>query len=186
MANPDRPRGFTAVGTLSGRPLMGQIKTIGMGDGEDCFVGDFLNLASGLALVADTNDAALLGVAVGFGKVDGDGVPLGPFNPNSLETLYYDDSASTHTEWVVYYVPVQDTVFEVQTAVDLSASVIGDPCDLLGTAGDTASGRSRQEVTTSTNADFIIVDRPHLVDNDASLVNEQVYVIATSAEQAYL
>jgi hypothetical protein len=185
MANPDRPRGFSAVSTLSGRPLMGTVRTVGMGDGEDCFVGDIVNLASGLALVGDTNDAAFLGVAVGFGKVDGDGVPLGPYNPDSLETLYYDDSASTHTEWVCYYVPAADTVFEVQTAVDLSASAIGAPVDLLGTAGDTASGRSRQEVTTSTNADFVIVERPNLVDNDASLSNEQVYVMVTEAEQAF-
>ena len=184
MANPDRPRGFSAVGTLSGRPLMGSVKYIGVADGADVFVGDFLELASGLAAVAATTLSAGLGVAVGFGKVDGDGVPLGPYNPESLETLYYDDSASTHTEWVVYYVSVQDTVFEVQTAVDLSASVIGSPCDILATAGDTASGRSRQEVTTSTNADFLIVERPKLVDNDPSLINEQVYVAVVVADQA--
>lgn len=183
MANPDRPRGFSAVGTISGRPLMGAVKTIGVTDGADIFVGDFLELASGLAAVAATTLSAGLGVAVGFGKVDGDGVPLGPFNPNSLETLYYDDSASVHTEWVVYYVPAYDTVFEVQTAVDLDA-VIGDPCDILATAGDAASGRSRQEVTTSTNADFTVVGLPLQVDNDPTLVNAQVYVAVTVADQA--
>jgi len=186
MANPDKPRGFTPVKHTSGAPWTGQVRTIGVTDGVDLFIGDALNLESGLAAIGATNDTALLGVAVGFGKKAAMSNSKGTaFNPDNLSTTYYDDSASTHTDWVVYYVPFQDMIFEVQTAVDLSASGIGATCDLLATAGDTATGRSKQEVTTSTNADFIIVERPDYPNNDATLVNERLYVQAVTAETAF-
>jgi len=184
MANVDRPNGFRAVKTLSGAPLSGMIRTVGMGDGEDIFAGDLVSLVSGLALPADTNDAAILGVAVGFGKVDGDEVPLGPFNPDALGTRHYDDSASTNTEWVCYYIPADDVIFEAQTATALTLKV-GDPCDLLGTVGNTTTGISAHEITTSTNADFTIVERPYSVDNDRTLVWGRYWVMVTRAEQAF-
>lgn len=185
MANTDRPRGFNPVGTISGRPLMATLRTIGVTDGADMFVGDLINLASGLGAVAATNDAALLGVAVGFGKVNGEGVPLGPFNPAALTPSFYDDSASTHTEWVVYYVPVYDTVFEVQNTA--SSAAVGTALDLVVTnAGSQTSGRSGQEVGTSTNADFVVVGLPKLVDNDNTAANATVYVAVTNAEQAFI
>lgn len=184
MANVDRPNGFTLVKTFSGAPLSALVRTVGVADGEDIFIGDIVNLESGLADPGATDDAALLGVAVGFGKVDGDGVPLGPYNPADLTTIYYDDSASTHTEWVVYYVPVQDAIWEAQTATALTLAV-GASCDLADAAGDAASGRSRQEITTSTNADFVVVEIPKIVGNDPTLVNGRYYVSVTRAEQAF-
>jgi hypothetical protein len=186
MANQDKPRGFTPVKHTSGAPWTGQIRSIGVTDAADMFIGDALNLASGLAAVAATNDSALLGVAVGFGKKsDMTNQVGGAYNPSDLTTIYYDDSANTHTDWVVFYVPFNDMVFEVQTAVDLSASGVGATVDLLATAGSTTTGRSNQEVTTSTNADFIIVERPDYPDNDATLVNERLYVQAVTAETAF-
>lgn len=184
MANVDRPNGFTLVKTFSGAPLSSLIRTVGVADGEDIFVGDILNLESGLADPGATDDAAFLGVAVGFGKVDADGVPLGPFNPDALTTLYYDDSASTHTEWVVYYIPVGDAIWEAQTATALTLAV-GANCDLADAAGNAASGQSRQEITTSTNADFEVVEVPYIVGNDNTLVWGRYYVSVTRAEQAF-
>lgn len=184
MANTDRPNGFRPVKTLSGRPVNGTIRHIGVADGEDIFIGDILNLETGLADPAATGDAALLGVAVGFGKVDADGIPLGPFNPDDLGKRYYDDSASTHTEWVVYYVPVEDVIFEAQTATALTLA-IGATCDLLDAAGSVTTGRSAQEITTSSNADFTVVEIPHYPDNDNTLVNGRYWVMATRAEQAF-
>jgi len=186
MANPDKPRGFTPVKHTSGAPWNGQTRSVGVTDGTDMFVGDLLSLTTGLAAVAATNDATLLGVAVGFGKLDDMSNSQGAaFNPDNLSTVYYDDSASTHTDWVVYYVPIQDMIFEAQTAVDLSASVIGANVDVLATAGNTATGRSNQEVTTSTNADFLIVERPVYPNNDSSLINERLFVQATRAETVF-
>lgn len=185
MANVDRPNGFRPVKTLSGAPVTSLIRTIGVADGADVFVGDALNLASGLAAVAATNDAAILGVAVGFGKKDAQSqlVP-GPYNPTNLGKVFYDDSESTHTDWVVYYVPADDVIFEAQTATALT-KVPGDTVDLLATAGDTTTGRSRHEITTSSNADFTVVEVPSYPDNDQTAVWGRYHVMVTRAEQAF-
>ena len=186
MANPDKPRGFTPIKYTSGAPWTGQCRAAPCGDGEDIFLGDFVSLVSGLVLPADTDDATLLGVAVGFGKkTEFQKNAAVAVNPDNLGTLYYDDSANTHTDWLVYYVPARDMIYEVQTAVDLSASTLGATCDLLGTGGNTATGRSQQEVTTSSNADFIIVERPEYPDNDPTLINERLWVQAVQTETVF-
>ena len=186
MANVDAPRGFTPVKMLDGSPWQGQVRTIGPADGADIFIGDLINLESGLADPAVTNDAAILGVVVGVGKENGmDGAGATAFNPDSLTTLYYDDSASTHTDFVIFYVPVKNLVMSVQTAVDLSASVVGDTCDIAGVNGSTVTGRSIMEATTNSNADLTIVELPNIVNNDLSLVNAEIYVMVTEAEQAF-
>ena len=184
MANADRPRGFRPVGTMSGAPWQNTVRYVGVADGEDIGVGDMLNLESGLADPMATNDTAILGCAVGFGKVDGDGIPLGPYDPDNLGSPFmYDDSAQTHTDWVVYYAPASDCIYEVQTNADLDLSV-GDAVDLVDGA-PTANGGSIQEVGTSTNADFQVVALPKRPDNDNSLANADVHVIVTPAERAF-
>lgn len=183
MANADRPRGFRPVGTMSGGPWTATVKYIGVADGEDIGVGDMVNLESGLADPMATNDAAILGAVVGFGKVDADGIPLGMYDPADLNNpRLYDDSAETHTDWVCYYAPAADCIFEVQTNADLDLSV-GDPVDLVDGAPTTAG--SIQEVGTNTNSDFVVVALPKRPDNDNSLANADVHVIVTRAERAF-
>jgi hypothetical protein len=184
MANVDRPNGFKLVKTFSGQPVNALIRSIGVADGEDIFVGDALNLESGLADPAATNDADLLGVAVGFGKKNTMSQQAGDVNPDNLTTLFYDDSANTHTDWVVYYVPFSDGVFEVQTATALTLA-IGATADLSDATGDSTSGQSRQEITTSSNADFIVVGTVDRPDNDSTLVWGRYLVTAVKAEQAF-
>lgn len=183
MANIDRPNGFKPVKTLSGASWRGSLRAIGVADGADIFVGDPLNLASGLAAPGATNDASFLGVAVGFGKLI-DGLPVGPFDPANKDNTYYDDSASTHTDWCVFYVPADDMIFEAQTATALT-KVVGDTVDLLYTAGNTTTGQSACEITTSTNADFTVVEIPNLIDNDPTAVWGRYNVMFTRAEQAF-
>jgi hypothetical protein len=183
MANSDRPNGLRAVKTISGGPVTGLIRAIGVADGADIFVGDPINLESGLAAPGATNDAAFLGVAVGFGKFDGR-IPTGPYNPDNLSKRYYDDSESTHTDWVCFYVPAEDVIFEAQTATALTM-VVGDTCDLSYTAGSTTTGTSACELTTSNNADFNVVEVPVKPDNDPTLVWGRYYVMFTRAEQAF-
>lgn len=187
MANIDRPNGFKFVKTISGAPVTAVIRAIGVADGADIFVGDALNLASGLGAAAATNDAAILGVAVGFGKFDKDGrTPLGPFNPANLNStgMFYDDSASTHTEWCVYYIPADDAIFEVQTATALT-KVPGDTADLSAGTGSSTTGQSAHEITTASNADVTIVEVPNLVGNDPTAVWGRYWVMFTRAEQAF-
>ncbi len=186
MANSDRPNGFVPVKTLSGGPWTGLIRTIGVADLEDIFVGDMINLESGLADPMATNDADILGAVVGFGKLDPmTGRVNGAFgDPSNLDTIYYDDSASTNTDYVAFYVPADDVLFEVQTATALTLAV-GATCDLSDAAGDTKVGISRQEITTSTNADFMVVEVPDIIGNDNTLVWGRYWVMVRRAEQAF-
>lgn len=186
MANVDRPNGFKPVKTLSGRPWESAVRYIGVADGADIFLGDALNLESGLGAQAATNDAAVLGVAVGFGKVDADGIPLGPFNPDDLGKRYYDDSASTHTEWVVYYVPAEDVVFEIQTSA-ADTLVVGETIDFVVGTGSATTGRSAMEINggVATNADLTVVEVPKYPDNDQTAAFGRYWVMFTRAEQAF-
>lgn len=185
MANPDRPSGFRFVKTLSGAPMASVIRSVGVTDSADMFRGDLISLTSNLAAVSATDDATFLGVAVGFGKVsDMTAEYGGAFNPDNLTTIYYDDSASTHTEWRVFYVPVDDAIFEVQSNADLDAA-IGDPVDLVATAGSVTTGISAHEVGTNTNTDMYIVDIPPYPDNDSTLANTRYHVTITKAEMMF-
>lgn len=186
MANPDKPNGFKLVKTLSGAPVASVVRSVGVTDGTDIFHGDLISLTSNLGAVAATNDATLLGVAVGFGKIsDMQGEYGSAFNPDTLTTLYYDDSASTHTEWRVFYVPVDDAIFEVQSDTDLDLA-IGDPCDLLvTTAGSAVTGISGQQVGANTNTDMYVVDIPPYPDNDSTLANTRYHVTITKAEMMF-
>lgn len=187
MANPDKPRGFKFVKSLSGAPVSAMARSIGVTSGTDLFVGDLLQVTSNLAAVGAPGSTTFLGVAIGFGKVSSmQGEYGGAFNPDNLTTLYYDDSASTSTEWRVWYIPVDDAVFEVQTDSTTSGLAIGDACDMVATtAGSTVTGRSGQELDASSNADMHVVDVPPYPDNDASLVNATYHVTITKAEMVF-
>lgn len=186
MANIDRPNGLRPVKTFSGAPWTAMVRATGVADGADIFVGDPVNLESGLAAPGATNDASFLGVAVGFAKKDSFSAEAigGNFNPSDLMTRYYDDSASTHTDWICFYVPADDVLFEAQTATALTL-VVGDTCDLSYTAGSTTTGISACELTTSSNADFTVVEIPKYADNDATAVWGRYWVMFTRAEQAF-
>jgi len=185
MANKDAPRGFTPIKFLDGSAWTGQVRTIGPADGADIFIGDLINLESGLADPAVTTDVDIIGCVVGVGKKTAyEAAAAGSFNPDNLTTLYYDDSASTHTDWVIYYVPTLNLIMEAQTAVDLSASVVGATVDLTGANGSQVTGRSIMEVTTSSNTDLTIVELPQIVGNDLTLINASVYVMVDFANQA--
>ena len=178
MANVDRPNGFRPVKTISGAPLTGIVRSVGVADAADIFIGDALQLASGLAQRLAV-EGVVLGVAVGFGKKDSMSQEAGgPFNPDDLMTRYYDDSANTHTDWVVYYVPAEDAIFEAQTdgAVTL---VVGEAQDVTVGSGNTTTGISDMEISstaTTNDGDVMVVEIPSIVGNDPTLAAGRYHV----------
>lgn len=178
MANADRPLGFRPVKTLSGRPVNSIIRTVGVADGADIFINDAISLTAGLAGRMAV-EGVCAGVAVGFGKVnDMENRHPGPFNPDDLMKRYYDDSASTHTEWVCYYVPAEDCIFEAQT--DAAATlVVGEAQDIVVGSGSTTTGLSDMEIDAdglTNDGDVVVVELPEIADNDLTLANAVYYV----------
>lgn len=180
MSNPDRPNGFRFVKTVSGAPVSGLIRSVGVADGADIMVGDAIALSSGLATKL-TVEAVCVGVAIGFGKKNtmSQEVP-GPFNPDDLITKYYDDSASTHTNWVVYYIPAEDAIFEAQSdgTTDL---VVGEAQDIVDGGGSTTTGLSQMEIdddALTNDGDVVVVEIPSGpgYDNTASTANRRYWV----------
>lgn len=180
MSNVDRPNGFRPVKTFSGAPVSSLIRTVGVADGTDIFLGDAIKLSSGLAAAVTAHADVVLGVAVGFGKVSAEGIPMGMFNPENLNlgSQYYDDSASTHTEWVCYYVPVNDVLFEAQFDGAPTTPVIGQGYGLTYTTGSTVTGVSAQEIDGDdvTDIDVQLVDFVRMPGNTPTIIHGRVLV----------
>lgn len=178
MANVDRPNGFKFIKTMSGAPVSGMIRSVGVADGADIFVGDALELASGLAQRFTVGDECL-GVAVGFGKKNDMTLEHGgSFNPDDLMTRYYDDSANTHTDWVVYYIPAADAIFEAQMD-DAETAVVGEAYDVLIGSGNTTTGMSDMEIdhdALTTTGDVVVVEIPNYPDNDPTAAYGRYWV----------
>ena len=180
MANVDRPNGFTPVKTRSGAPVTGLIRQVGVADGGDIFIGDALTLSSGLAAASTAAADTIIGVAVGFGKKDPSSKQwTGAVNPNDQETQYYDDSANTHTDWAVFYVPAEDVIFEAQFDGTPTTPTVGQGYGLIYTTGSTVTGRSLQEIDGDdvTDIDVVVVELPQAPRNDVTAAYGRVYVM---------
>lgn len=178
MANVDRPNGFRAVKTVSGGPVTGLIRTVGVTDSGDIFVGDAISITSGLATPLAV-EGICAGVAVGFGKKNATLENGGPFNPDDLMTRYYDDSASTHTDWVCYYVPAEDVIFEGQVDDTAEVGVVGEAYDIVATAGSVVTGISAMEINgnaLTNDGDVVVVEIPNIVGNDPELAFGRYWV----------
>jgi hypothetical protein len=193
MANPDRPRGFRPVKTKSGAPYTGHIRAVyslaadrssdSTNNHGDIYIGDPIVVdTSGVVAFADSN-VAVTGVAIGFGHAStvnfgADGTiysPAPPFDPSNLTKRYL---AYNEAGWV-YYVDVQDVLFEIQSASDLDLEV-GSLADTTGAAatahGSRTTGFSDVELTTASDNDVKVVEIVLAPDNDPTLANTRYLV----------
>jgi len=178
VANVDRPNGFHFVKTISGAPVAGMIRSLGVTDGADLFIGDAVSITSGLVARAAVEDA-IAGVIVGFGKKNSmTGSNPQSFNPDALITRWYDDSANTHTDWVAFYIPAEDAIFEAQTD-GTTELVVGEAQDITVTAGSATTGLSGMEINDdalTNDGDVVVVEKPVKPDNDFSEANARYWV----------
>lgn len=177
MANVDRPRGFTPVKYVDGTPWRGECRTIVPKDGADIYIGDALTLDGGTADQFASGDTAVLGVCVGVGMKDKmTGYYASAVNPDNLNEIWYDDSDHTNTDFVIYYVPAKNMIFEVQSDIDASAATVGTLYDVTVGTGS-ASGRSAMQLTTDSNHDVYVVELPQTVGNDPTSIWASYYVM---------
>lgn len=147
MANVDRPRGLTVIGTIDGSPVSGAVRErpVDASNATAIFPGDAVILEDDGNVAPYTSGGGnLLGVCVG---VVVDRAQAKTEHPGYLP-------ASTAGSILVAEGP--DLLFEIQEddgGTALTSAAIGSNADILATAGSTTTGRSAHELDRSTITD---------------------------------
>jgi hypothetical protein len=188
MANTSRANGFTPVKTRSGAQWTGMIQYVDSAAADrssdttnnhgDIYVGDPITIhTDGTVIPADSN-ALVAGVVVGVGPVTGGPTHgrAGMWKATDLTRrhLPYDEAGR------IYYVPVADVLFEVETAsdLDLSPGELADFNLVAGTAhGSRTTGLSNVALVVASDNDVQVVENVTRPDNDISLTAARHLVI---------
>jgi len=162
MSNIDNPNGAKPVGTLSGAPWQGLVRSyMADGSGADIFIGDFVEMnTDGYIDVAAAGSVEIIGVCVGIQPAQAGqtnmvtdhymSTGVGP----DLSRKYYDASVDGATWLLVVTGP--DVLYEIQEdgdTSDLALTDIGRNADLVDPGGSTTKGHSLQEIDSDSVAD---------------------------------
>ena len=156
MATPVAPFGFRPVRTMSGSPWSASVQHVLMSGAANCFVGDLVKFVTdgaaagkvvngikcdgmiqGTSQTATTTGADTIGVIVGF-------LP----DLTNLSTNYRVAS----TDRIALVCTGRDVVYEVQEDAvggNFAAADMGLCCSIVATAGNTATGRSKQTIDSN-------------------------------------
>jgi hypothetical protein len=146
MANVDAPNGFTPVRHLTGGIIRMEELPLASATAASIFSGDVVTLAAtGYISVGLVGSTQLVGVFAGCSYTAADGTPV--FSKMWTGGTVTDGSADA----VAYVYSDPSIVFAAQTSGTAAFADNGAFQDLTATAGDTSTGRSRQEVDETTN-----------------------------------
>jgi len=182
MANPDKPNGFKFAQTQNGSAAVGMARKFDVAaradstnNHGDIYIGDPVKISTaGVVTVADSG-ATIYGVVMGVGVDNIDHGPTGMYKADDLETRYLANLVAG----VVWIIPKENAVFEIQSASDLDLTV-NAPADITNTAG-TAHGsqttsQSSCELAATSNADVTVVAIVDSPNNDGTLANARYLV----------
>lgn len=187
MANTSRSNGFKPVKTLSGAPWTGMVRYVDTAAADrssdttnnhgDIYIGDPITINTDKTVVPSNSDLLVSGVVVGVGE-SGNVTHgrAGMWDPTDLTKRYlaYNEAGR------VFYVPVNDMLFEVEEASDLDfapGSLADITTDAAEAHGSRTSGLSSCKITTASNNDVQVVE--HLVkpDNDPTITAARYIVM---------
>ena len=186
MANQDAAFGMRPVGRIGGMPFTGGQSRyrIAADYGTSIFQGDMVMQVTGggVEVHADGGTVPIVGVFNGCSYTD-------PTTKEQKFSNFYP--ASTNASDIVAFVYDDPRiVFEVQHNGTGTAAMNFAGFDLTGTSGSSLSGRSTQELDTSsagTSGQFKQIGISKDPDNsDTGSANVNVYVIPNTAEHSYL
>ena len=182
MANKDGAFGFRPVRHLTGGDLQANEYTIAANLGHDIFHGQCVKaVTAGGIERADAGDV-ILGIFNGCFFTD-------PTTSKPTFSNYYPGSIAA-ADIVAYVYDDPRIVFEVQHDGTGTAAMNFSGFDLVGTGGSTLSGRSTQELDTSTSTtsgqfkQIGISKDPN--NSDTSAANANAYVVANVGEHTWL
>ena len=165
MANANTPFGFKVAGHRSGGVPRHTTYNIAYNYATAIYSGDAVVLTSGKLAIGAADSALILGIFDGCSYKDNTGA--------QIFSRYWPGVALTDTAAVVtaYVYTDRGIVFEAQTSTAVAyvdATHVGTKCDLVATAGATATtGQSSQELTMGTTGDeqFIVLGLVNRPDN---------------------
>ena len=167
MANTSRAIGFKPVKTLSGAPWTGMIRYVDSlaadrssdttNNHGDIYIGDPISINTDKTVTPADTDELVSGVVVGIGISSSvDFGKTNMYNADNLERRYlpYNEAGR------IFYVPVNDVIFEVEEAsdLDLLPGSLADITNAANTAhGSRTTGKSSCKITTASNNDVQVV-----------------------------
>jgi hypothetical protein len=150
MANVNDPDGFTPAYHMSGGVIRPQEFAIASATNASIFSGDVVNLSSGL-VIQGTATGTPLGVFYGVEYTATSGEII-------FAKMWTADTAtlgSANAKALVYCDP--DIVYEAQSTGTPTQASVGTTYTISTTAGDTATGRSKEGVTATTSSGIATV-----------------------------
>ena len=149
MANVDAPNGFTPVRHLTGGTIRMEEMPIASAEAASIFSGDIVELQAGgtIKVGTATSGTAACGVFAGVSYTASDGTPI--FSKMWTGGTVTDGSADA----IAYVYADPMIVFRAQTAGVAAQTENGALLDLTATAGDTSTGRSRQEINEAASTE---------------------------------
>ena len=150
MANTNDPDGFTPAYHMSGGTIRPAEFAIASATDASIFSGDVVNLSSGL-VIQGTATGTPLGVFYGVEYTATSGEII-------FSKVWTADTAtlgSANAKAFVYVDP--DIVYEAQGSATPTQASIGTTNTITTTAGDSATGRSKEAVTATTSSGIALV-----------------------------
>ena len=169
MANTDNSFGFWPVKTLDGRPYTGHVKRayVPSSDSNAIFRGSPIKFAGS----ADSRGIPSMAIASTGDAVAGVMVAVDAATRDSALYRVAD------TEMYIFYVPVQDMLFECQedsAGNALAADSVGSNISFTAESGDTTTGLSTIELnsTTAANTNTLALQVVELADRDDNEIGD--------------
>jgi len=163
MANRDTPQGFSPVRMLDGSEVPSMWYPVDSGNGTNLFVGDAVEIAAAGSVqkiaTSGTNPTRVIGVITAL--QDSDEVPIG--HPNSSQSTKYLPSSTAGFAKIALALPTALFKIQSDTGTTLTSSNRFNMADIVITAGDTTTSRSRHEVDSSalsaSTAQLLVMDK---------------------------
>ena len=147
MANLDAPQGFTPTRHLAGGVIRTNAYEIANGSGTSIFTGDAVQLLTNGTITLMANDTKPIGVFAGCEYTD-----QSTGDVKFLKVWTASTTVKTNSAVKAYVYDDPDITFSIQCDGTFANTDVGLNSNVTLTAGNTAFGYSKQEITVSTFA----------------------------------
>ena len=147
MANLDAPQGFTPVRHIAGGVIRTNAYEIANGSGTSIFTGDAVQLLTNGTITLMANNTKPIGVFAGCEYTD-----QATGDVKFLKVWTASTTVATNSAVKAYVYDDPDITFSIQTDGTFANAQVGLNSNVTLTAGNTAFGYSKQELTSTTVA----------------------------------